>query len=424
MACRGGAGVVMKEQAAKKWKSRVSGTKDRWASDYFKKNPIRSMASGLTSIGLIAIFSYHFHIEYAPNFDIKSLASTVFLAAFVGLCFSAAYSVLISFPLYFVSAHALSGERDESEVEYKIVTSFMLSGVTFLGFSIFLFTATEFKLPPQTIVAIPLTLALIYLLCKSLSTSVPVHATALSYNDPTRWQDWPWRMLRTKFIDTIPAWYEANARALRIVGFMLLIFLMQAFPVQMYFMIMQGAPSLDTDRVDWSLLSFQLFIICVMLQGIGIYVTISWRQAAPARTHKFYSLMLFLLAPFLVTFVGGNPSFFPCSVAYMLKIGNFATNEITLTSAGCDVVAGRGGPACSQKAGTVNKIYGAYVMSRIGTEVFLKIKDLGGGSPVCIYLPAKEVLGMKIDESKRFYNTRSIAKFLSSDSTKCKAYAA
>jgi hypothetical protein len=70
----------------------------------------------------------------------------------------------------------------------------------------------------------------------------------------------------------------------------------------------------------------------------------------------------------------------------MLKIGNFATAEMTLTSTGCDIVASKGAPACTQ-----NKIYGAYVMSRIGTEGHLKIRSPDSKSPITIYLPAKEV---------------------------------
>ena len=36
-----------------------------------------------------------------------------------------------------------------------------------------------------------------------------------------------------------------------------------------------------------------------------------------------------------------------------------------------------------------------------------------GKSPVSVYVPAKEVSGMKVDETKRFFNKQSIEKFLS-----------
>jgi hypothetical protein len=406
----------MKEKAIKKWKSQIVAPKEHWGSEYFKKNPIRCVTASLTSLGMAAIFAYHFHIEYGPNFDIQSLASTIFYAAFVGLCLFATCSLVISFPAYFVGSYALSGEKEKSRLDDKIITSFILSGLAFLVFFAFIFLATEFDLPPQAAILLPLALMLAYLLCKGVGASAQAClATAFAHHKPARWRDWRWSIFWAALGSAFSSWREKNARALKLVAFMVMIFLLQVFPVQIYFILMRDAPSLNETTVDWSLVWRQLLLISVTIQGTGFYLTKAWRCITVNRAHRFYSLILFLVAPFLVTFFGGNPSFFPCSVAYMLKIGNFATSEITLTPAGCDIVAGKGGHACTQAADAKNKLYGAYVMSRIGTEVYLKMTSAKGGPLSCIYLPAKEVLGMKADETKRFYNARSVAKFLYGD---------
>jgi hypothetical protein len=129
-----GKGAVMKEKALKKWKITAPEPKEHWASTYFKKNPFRCVTAGLTGFGLIIIFAYHFHIEYAPSFDINSLASTVFLAAFVGLCFLAMCSVCVFSPVYFIGVYAFDNKQANAGVDHRLAIAFVLSGIAFLAF--------------------------------------------------------------------------------------------------------------------------------------------------------------------------------------------------------------------------------------------------------------------------------------------------
>lgn len=399
----------MKEKAIKRWKIKAAEPKEHWAADYFKKNPLRSVTAGLTTFGLTAIFAYHFHIEYAPNFDIKSLASTIFLAAFVGLCFFAACSVCIFYPVYFIGTYALSGEQAEAKIDHRIISAFILSGLAFLAFFSLIVVAAEFDVGPQAALLLPLAFTLSYLLLKKVFSKVQTlfHAAYLQHK-PARWRDWSFSAAKALIGQATSIWYRENTDALKLAAFMVLIFILQMLPIQIYFIVMRDAPSLNESKIDWWRLYQQLFMICVTLQAGGLYLVKAWHRSRLPQRHKLYSVVVILLAPFMITFLGGNPAFFPCSLAYTLKIGNFAATEITLTATGCDVVASKGATVCEQ-----NKIYGAYVMSRIGTEIYLKMRSPDGKSPVSVYIPAKDVSGMKVDETKRFFNKQSIEKFLS-----------
>jgi hypothetical protein len=207
-------------------------------------------------------------------------------------------------------------------------------------------------------------------------------------------------------------WYQDKQSTINLAVFMPISVIAQVFPLQMYWITMRGAPSTDTKHVDWSVIFQQLFMVNTILQVTGVFLALAWCLPRTHRDYRAYSVLACMCTPFLLTFFGGNPSFFPANVAYLLKFGNFATTEITLTAAGCQAIAGKTVAACERTAEGGNKIYGAYVMSRIGTEVYLRIRSLNGNAVEPIYLDAKDLTGIKIDESKRFYNKQSIEKFL------------
>jgi hypothetical protein len=55
---------VFRQQAA-----REPNSGGHWLLEYIKKNPIQSGLSIATLYGVLAIFAYHFHIDYFPSFD-------------------------------------------------------------------------------------------------------------------------------------------------------------------------------------------------------------------------------------------------------------------------------------------------------------------------------------------------------------------
>jgi hypothetical protein len=79
------------------WRQR-SGPSEHWTISYAKSNPIKVGSTMATVYGLTIIFGYHVHIEYFPVFDLRSLASLIFAAAYTAILVLVALSVGLFVP--------------------------------------------------------------------------------------------------------------------------------------------------------------------------------------------------------------------------------------------------------------------------------------------------------------------------------------
>ena len=405
----------------KPWKARRDAKVEKiehWVVDYFKKNPIISISASLTFIGLMSIYAYHTHIEYSPAFDLKSLASIIFSSAYVGLSLFVACSIVIFIPAIIIGAWFIPADgKDAQEVMRHLVGFFFIAGTGFYGLCLFIFLSVLVDLAPSALLWLIIVCLLTYLLCKKVFSQVQAYlARAYADNRPAKWRGWSTRRAWSIVCAVWTPWYKDNSSIVKRALAMAFVCMLQIFPLQTYWIFMRNAPGIDDDNINWIAVLQQLLLAGIIIQVIGAYVVTSWRRADMRPSHKLYSAMACLCTPLLITFFGGNAPFLPATIARILKIGNFATTEITLTPAGCDVVADRTESPCDKDPAKKNKIYGAYVMSRIGTETYLKIpipepkkaRNNVFWRDICV--PSKEIMGLEMDLSKRYYNVRAIEK--------------
>lgn len=399
------------------WKARKNAKVEKtehWVIGYFKKNPIICTSSSLTLIGLMLIFAYHTHIEYAPAFDLKSLASVVFLSAYVGLSLFVACSIVIFVPAIIIGAWFIPAtEKNADDVVSRIGKFFSMASLGFGGLFLFVFLSVTYHKSANWLFAFVALCLVVY-----LAWPKKVFSKLGSYIRQARATErsGSWFLPRAwSFVAAVLApWFKENAVVLKTATSMAFVCLLQILPLQTFLIFMRDAPGFE-DAITWSIAQ-QVLFVGLIIQVIGAYVVAAWRYAGMRPVHKVYSVMVCLCTPVLVTFFGGNAPFLPASIAHILKIGNFATIEITLTPAGCAIVADQTDDPCAKDPAKKNKIYGAYVMSRLGAETYLKI---AGTNPrkaenkmfsrdICI--PSKEIIGLEMDLSKRHYNVRAIDK--------------
>jgi outer membrane protein OmpA-like peptidoglycan-associated protein len=122
----------------------------------------------------------------------------------------------------------------------------------------------------------------------------------------------------------------------------------------------------------------------------------------------------------------------------LTKTGNFRAAEMTLNDEGCSVAAGLNRTLCVKTRDGTNKLCNVHVMSRIGSETYVLVtypspvpvdkkgqegvKQSEKADPPIVqplYIPSKDVLGIKPDLSVRVFTKEAIRKNLVMTSSIC-----
>lgn len=378
---------------------------DHWTLAYFKQNPLKTSSVLLTMIGFGTIYAYHFHVEYAPIFDLQSLASVIFMAAGIGLTLFALMNFLIYIPAFYIGTLCLPDKPARSlETNRKILGYFFFSLIAFiLAFSVMAQLTIH---PPAPLPSLLLDIGclLIYPIWHFPEpvfkvAKRPMRETSAPHSD--RWA-------------RVKQWYEPHRSGLSRAALLAGLFLLQIFPLQIYVMSMRDSADWISGTIDWPRIYINIVWGWIAVYTIAIYLLLSWHLRWLSTTHRFCSALMFFATPLIITLPANNVQLVPATVIHLIKAGNFYASEITLTSEGCKSLYGAKSNECRDD--TSIKVYGVYVMSKIGTEAFLKIRpgvDADGCQPQYwedVLISSKEILFYKIDRSVRFYSKLAIEK--------------
>lgn len=348
---------------------------ERRFEKFFLDNFFKIFAVALTAIGLVAIYAYHFGVEYYPTFDINSAASLIFAVAYTGLGLLFAMALLILLPALLMFA-LLSGEpspANRDEAFSRLAHYFTLA---FLAFLVFCWAAL---LHDQ---GWWLALCLLPLL-PSLALFVV--------------------MIRKK-----TGLKERIEHGFMLVGFCAL----QILPLTMYALILAQPHSDGIERTfDPVATAFATVGVDVFIQMLGFYVVAAWFYRVLPWRHRIASPLAACIVVFYVLVIGGHPEFIGARIANMTKFGNFYATELTLSEDGCKTVNSGARRACLGTKEAGFKLCGVYVVSRIGSESYLKLyedeagpeqarKDSKNRFTRSVYLPSKEVVGLTLHDVK------------------------
>jgi outer membrane protein OmpA-like peptidoglycan-associated protein len=415
-----------------------AGSTDHWAVAYAKANPLKIGTAAATLYGLLIIFGYHTYIEYDAAFDIHSLASLIFAAAYVGLLVLAGLSIGLFAPAYFIGAFCIDDQsrRTSNDLHSRLATCF---GIAFLAFEglfalVCLFGDKKWAVP--LILAAPLLVYFLYALLSAPWRSLnQAFRSRLSISRGTeRWVAWKLRRMG-EVVRNVPRQYKSN---LKLGAGMMLACFFEVTTLETFLVITRDSQIMQADKPDWWEVARIALWLGVFIQGAGIYLVNAWRNPRTARKHRVFSTALVLFVPiFAPLFVGvATPVF---SLTSMLtKTGNFRAAEMTLSDDGCRVTADLSRTLCIRTREGTNKLCNVHVMSRIGSENYVLLAypasgaeskdDQQGGQRVekigdrlvqHVYLPAKDILGIKPDLSVRVFTKEAIKKNLVKTSSIC-----
>ena len=138
-------------------------------------------------------------------------------------------------------------------------------------------------------------------------------------------------------------------------------------------MISSGAISNVSEHAEVRNVIANIIAPFALVTFTGIFLILAWFNPQPSKLHRTFACICVFLTPILASALAGNVAFLWMRVANATKIGNFYVDEITINKHGCEVLSENGVDLCNTKIGDSYKIHDVYVMSRIGSETFLKI---------------------------------------------------
>jgi outer membrane protein OmpA-like peptidoglycan-associated protein len=398
-----------------------------WLIEHLKGNIISSLSILVMMFGLCTIYAYHFHIEYFPLIGIDSFTSIIFATTYVGILLLLGFGAVLFAPNIFIGfvwqAANKKNNRPKPQRQLHLLALLGTSLLSFTFWTVLFFIYGQFYTP---VVNIPYAAFWICILSLFLGRLIwlrkkglakPAREWRATLEDATNFS-WP-------YIVTLP---------------------LQLFPISMLLQIIRDNSYLTSIKPDYISVGLSVFNSSILLLLCAGCFIITWFGKRASKLEKGSALVAMLFFPLVGSFFLGNVSFFPATIARLTKVGNFYANEITLSGAGCAALAKKGVLSCPAEGDEPFKLCGAWVMSRFGSETYIKVNfGQKGDQPgqaankgaknapqktsttandiklENIYLPSATILGMKVDTSVTASNITKIDDYLKQHVSICPA---
>jgi outer membrane protein OmpA-like peptidoglycan-associated protein len=221
---------------------------------------------------------------------------------------------------------------------------------------------------------------------------------------------------------------------------MALVCVMQVVSLGMFFLTTRDSEVMQAQHPDWLKVTEIVLTVGAIIQAAGIYLVNAWRNPAMPRKHRVFSIIIALLVPIFAPLYVGEPTPVFSLTSMLTKTGNFRAAEMTLNDEGCRVAADVNRTLCIKTAEGTNKLCNVHVMSRIGSETYVlisypdatsavkdaqhggqKVERIDGRIVQHIYIPSKDILGIKPDLSVKVFTKEAIKKNLVKTSSICES---
>jgi outer membrane protein OmpA-like peptidoglycan-associated protein len=344
---------------------------------YFSENFLKTLAAALTGLGFLGIYAYHFSVEYYPVFDIKSAASLIFAVAYTGIILLITMGLFILAPAFLVGVLCIDTVRfaNVSDAVRELLRYFLFAFVGFFSFGALLWWGGEH-------------VGKILLLFSAFTLVV---GSALF----TKHTGDKWKGVEKGFLVTMVSMF-------------------QFLPIYFYILILDRPHQNGLEKnYEWHDFFGGLLAVDLIIQLSGAYFVIAWFCRVMKSHHKVGSLVMVVGVVFFITIVGGHSEFLGARIANVTKFGNFYATDMVLSKEGCRVANSSGKNICSGDDSSGFRLCGAFVVSRIGSESYLKIYDdkrnyvksdaiepKQDNFSISILVPSKEILGMSLYDKK------------------------
>lgn len=361
--------------------------------------------------GAWTLLSYFFYIEFFPSFDFSTATSVLIALAFVtvpftvGLSFVFLASYLFSGLFIRTRPHHGNGRRFKLELGlwmWFTGTSLLASSLIAVFYSLWRW---EYR---WSLLAYFCTVILLILVCLK----------GQRFKRRRTYQN----LYRAEPLDTRKRiWARRRVRNLTIkqIGGAFLVGLFNAYPLSMVLFYFSRASELNEHEPSKLFNAVTMVALFTTLAAAGVlYLVFTQRN----RIGAICIVIIALALPNALGFFTQSTGFIPMSIARMAKIGNIRANKVILSKDVCPIFSDSLRLQC-EKISTSIEVCNVQVMSRIGSEAYLKfpgpVSAKGVRSVTSVFIPSTAVLSMELNTEAKVLRLKSIDTELSKLSAEC-----
>lgn len=379
-----------------------------WLTTYASEHFLKLFWFGSLGFGLLWLLAFFLTIDYFPNFDLQAGANVLLYLTFVGAILSILFSLAFLFPSLYI-CYAIRGKAPLSaNHRFRL----QLVGWNFFVFFSFLILTALIALFSY------LSWDSHYALLCYFSSVLGVAGVSAKL--------WRARKFRAVFKVVTGREVRTDKRdalinrlcLIRALHFMA-IGALQVFPCLLLLKVVLSASDLASDDY-WGLLRIGPYWALAMAIAGGIALDIllprSNRRRAPVIVP-----VLFLL-PLVLTVSAQAGGMFPMMLAQCTKIGNFRADRIVVAAKACPILANALSVNCEEEK-TALQLCNVHVVSRIGTETYLRLTNKGGQGDrhqiINVLLPSADVESIELNPNKQNLKMAGINKELEERNSLC-----
>lgn len=347
------------------------------------KVPKIFQAISITAVGIVALFSYFFHIEYFPLFDLQAASSYLLAVTWVLVVLLLLFAVILLVP-YFIIGTTLKIHKTPTRDHRQSIKIYFWMGFSML--SLIIVSAgmlLAFWMKWNFIWGLVIGLLCSLLLCVA-------RARLYLKNIKKKYS----RM-------TVPPWRKKTVWMLFVtmLGNSLLVSILQLLPLSILLLMISRASGLAQD--DYFALFF-VIALCAFLTAIPGGMVLHVVFIPRYRKRWRIALCLVLALPVALSGFSNATGMLPMTMARLTKIGNFRADKLVLSPKACGSIAPLLGVECDEKTSPPLQLCNVHVMSRVGPETYLRIADKKAGKngkfPVRrIFVPTADIMAMQVN---------------------------
>ena len=361
----------------------------------------------LTAIGIAALFSYFFHIDYFPLFDLQAASSYLLAVAWVLAMLLIVMALLFLLPSAVVGTMLKTRKTDKGgrKLTAAIIKWMGFGVLTLLAMGASIFLCVLMKL--NVAWGLLMTLVLAALLC---AMSTHFHVRKIKKKHGSQLADlWKSESVRKVFLkDQSIAWQST---------------LFQLAPLSMLLMVFGWASNItDDDYLVLASVTAQCAMYIAFVGGAVLHVVFFPRY----RKHWDIALCFTLVLPVILSVTSGASGMLPMTMARLTKIGNIRAEMLILSPKACGSIAPILGIDCDEKTSPPIQLCNVHIMSRIGSETYLRIAGRTPGNDGTyavrrIILPTADITSMQVNFDLKTLRLDLIDKDLGGRSSACNA---
>lgn len=383
-----------------------------WFKKYLKENPLKVGWAILLAIGLMLLFSYFLHIEYFPNFDLQTAGNLLLSLTYMGVIYSICFSFLLLVPNLFVS---LLIRRNPLEIDSrKFKSDILLWGFYCVINLVALFAIVLTYVYFGWDVAYGLAFYLgVLVLLSALSVRFRQRHYKPNIHDENATPQRKSQLLKLRKLVLKHQWIRF--------GGIILTGLLQIFPLLVLSLVLSKASALkDDDYAGYMRAAISCALQLNLAGGAILYIFMHRKS----RRYWYVGVIIFFLLPLTLNFFSNAAGMFPMLLAQTTKIGNFRAERMIISSKSCSIITSAIGIKCDQKQVASIELCNVHVMSRVGSETYLRVATNQVTKPghhvvVPLLLSSADITGMQIDFNNKSYRLDKIDEEVGKSSSEC-----